>query len=110
MSKEVIEAIVSGYEDTPKALVTIVKRIGSAPRGVGTKMLVLADGRIIGTIGGGCVEAEIRQKALEVIDTKKPTTATVVLTADQAEEEGMVCGGKIERSKERRVGKEVIFK
>ncbi len=96
MSKEVIKAITSGHEDIPRALVTIVKRTGSAPRDVGTKMLVLADGRIIGTIGGGCVEAEIRQKALEVIDTGQATIYTVVLTANQAEDEGMVCGGKIE--------------
>lgn len=96
MNREVIKATVSGYEGIPKALVTIVKRTGSAPRDVGTKMLVLADGRIIGTIGGGCVEAEIRQKALEVIDTGQATIYTVVLTANQAEDEGMVCGGKIE--------------
>ncbi|KUO51040.1 MAG: hypothetical protein APF76_16215 [Desulfitibacter sp. BRH_c19] len=96
MTKDVINAIVNGYEDIPKALVTIVKRTGSAPRDVGTKMLVLADGRIVGTIGGGCVEAEIRQKALEVIDTGKATIHTIVLTANHAEEEGMVCGGKVE--------------
>ncbi len=96
MSIEVINAVVKGYEDIPKALVTIVKRTGSAPRDVGTKMLVLADGRIIGTIGGGCVEAEVRQKALEVIDTDKPIIHKISLTINEAENEGMVCGGKVE--------------
>jgi len=98
MSWEIVQAIAYDQEigPIPKALVTIIKRAGSAPRNVGSKMLVLADGRLIGTIGGGCVEAEVRQKALEVISTGEPATYSVELTADQAEEEGMVCGGKVE--------------
>ena len=44
----------------PKVLATIIARRGSAPRSIGTKMLVLGDGRIIGTIGGGCMESEVQ--------------------------------------------------
>ncbi len=82
------------YKDLPKALVTIVARKGSAPRGVGTKMLVLKDGTIVDTIGGGCVEAEARQKAIQCMNDGKPSLITVDMTGNDAEE-GMVCGGII---------------
>ncbi len=53
-----------GWTDTrAKVLCTIVARRGSAPRSVGTKMLVLEDGTVSGTIGGGCVEASVKEKA-----------------------------------------------
>lgn len=95
-SKEILDAIVDNPDNIAGAMVTIIKRAGSAPRDVGTRMFVFADGRIVGTIGGGCVEAEVRQKALEIIDSGKPIIYTVSLTADQIEDEGMVCGGKLE--------------
>ncbi len=82
------------YKDLPKALVTIVARKGSAPRGVGTKMLVLKDGTIIDTIGGGCVEAEARQKAIQCMNDGKPSLTNVDMTGNDADE-GMVCGGII---------------
>ncbi len=77
----------------PAALITIVERKGSAPREVGTKMLVYEDGRMIGTIGGGCVEADLRRNALYAIDTGEPLLHTADITGRDAAEEGMVCGG-----------------
>ena len=80
-------------------LATIVSRKGSAPRSVGTKMLILKDGRQIGTIGGGCAESEILQKSRQMLSDEKDGAFRLVqvdMTADQAEEEGMVCGGTIE--------------
>lgn len=59
-------------------------------------MLVLRDGRIFGTIGGGCGEAEVCREALSALDSLSPTTYIVNMTNDMAEEEGMVCGGKME--------------
>lgn len=59
-------------------------------------MLIGADGRIAGTIGGGCAEAEVKMKALQVIDRKVPVHYKVVMLADAAEEEGMVCGGTMD--------------
>ena len=56
-------------ERLPAILTTIVARRGSAPRSVGTKMLVLQDGTIIGTIGGGCMESAVVRRALEMIMT-----------------------------------------
>ncbi len=81
-----------------KALATIVSRKGSAPQGIGTKMLVLSDGNCIGTIGGGCMEAEVLRKALLMLreDSEKFRLCRVDLTGADVEEEGMVCGGMVD--------------
>lgn len=84
------------FAHIPKALVTIVSRKGSAPRDVGTKMLVFRDGTMRGTIGGGCVEAELRQNALTCIDNQESKLLKVDMTGLAAEDEGMVCGGILE--------------
>lgn len=83
-------------KEIPKALVTIVSRKGSAPREVGTKMVVFKDGTMIGTIGGGCVEASIRQTAFQSIESGKCYLVQVDMTGREAEDEGMVCGGIVE--------------
>lgn len=103
-------ACILGTEDSrenisvqKKVLATIISRKGSAPRGVGTKMLILEDGTAIDTIGGGCIESEIIQKALIMMRTDTPDfqICTVDMTAGQAEDEGMVCGGVVEVMLER---------
>ncbi len=97
--KEMMRAILNkDTEQELKILATIVDRKGSAPRGVGTKMLVLADGTCVGTIGGGCVESDILQKALSMIrdGATKPQICHVDMTGQDAEDEGMVCGGVID--------------
>ena len=81
-----------------KVMTTIITRKGSAPQGIGVKMLVLSDGNCIGTIGGGCMESAILQKALLLL-RRGGQTARICqadLTGDDAEDEGMVCGGKVE--------------
>ncbi|MCW3490016.1 XdhC family protein [Dethiobacter alkaliphilus] len=78
------------------ALVTIIRVQGSAPRKPGAKMLVCADGRTFGTIGGGCGEAEVRREALHALDALCPTKYVVNMTQELAAEEGMVCGGVME--------------
>lgn len=84
--------------DQEKVLATIVARRGSAPRSVGTKMIVLGDGRIIGTIGGGCMESEVQHQCLRLLREGKKRSRMVRadMTAVQAEDEGMVCGGTID--------------
>lgn len=84
------------YKNIAKAMVTIVSRRGSAPREVGTKMVVLKDGRMIGTIGGGCVEADLRQNALTCIENNESILVHTDMTGRDAEEDGMVCGGLID--------------
>jgi len=96
-SKEILDGILNEkYCSIPKALITIVSRKGSSPRDVGTKMIVLKDGTMIGTIGGGCVEANIRQTALSCMDNNKGKLVKVDMTGVEAEDDGMVCGGLIE--------------
>ena len=75
------------------AMATVIRRKGSVPREVGAKMLVGRDGKISGTVGGGCGEAEVWRNALNVIDTGRPTTVQVDLTEDIAMESQGVCGG-----------------
>jgi xanthine dehydrogenase accessory factor len=87
------EALTKG-EDV--ALVTIVSSNGSTPQRVGAKMLVYADGRTVGTIGGGCYENDALGKAREAIRTRKAVTAKYDLNDDFAQETGLVCGGQME--------------
>lgn len=74
-------------------MATLVRRKGSVPREVGAKMLVHRDGRISGTVGGGCGEAEVWRGALNVIDTGRPRIVQVSLTEEIALESQGVCGG-----------------
>jgi xanthine dehydrogenase accessory factor len=87
------EALTRGEE---AALVTIIAANGSTPQRVGAKMLVFADGRMVGTIGGGCYENDAFWKAREVLQTRKPVTLKYELDDDFAEENGLVCGGQME--------------
>ena len=87
------EALKRGEE---VALVTIVSANGSTPQRVGAKMLVHADGRVVGTIGGGCYENEALWKAREALKTRKACTVRYELTDDFAEESGLICGGQME--------------
>ena len=101
--KEILDMIigeksVENCGNSGKVLATIVSRKGSAPRKVGTKMLILPDGGCVGTIGGGCVEAEVIRRGREML-MENETEAIIQhidLTADAAAEEGMVCGGTLE--------------
>lgn len=98
-SKDILHAILKPEEKTGRnVLVTIVARKGSAPREVGTKMLVTPEGRCIGTIGGGCMESEVLQIAFQMLrsDSEKSQLFHVDMTGTDAEEEGMVCGGVID--------------
>ncbi len=96
-SHEVMDGLLNdSYKEIPKALITLVSRKGSAPRDVGTKMIVLKDGTIIGTIGGGCVEANIRQTAFTCMDNRTSKLVKVDMTGIEAEDDGMVCGGIVE--------------
>ena len=74
------------------AMATIVKRKGSVPREVGAKMLVHREGKISGTVGGGCGEAEVRIKALEVLETGRAEVVQVDLT-NPLDGDDKICGG-----------------
>jgi xanthine dehydrogenase accessory factor len=78
------------------AVATIVNVRGSIPSFRTAKMLVRDDGSILGTIGGGCVEAEVWQAAREVMEQEKPRTLTFDLNHDPKYDTGLVCGGTLE--------------
>ena len=93
LMKAVLEAL---EEENPRqVLATIISRKGSAPREVGTKMLIDRNGHIIGTIGGGCLEAEVIRNAQRMLMTghTEPRICEIDMTGTSAEDEGMVCGG-----------------
>jgi xanthine dehydrogenase accessory factor len=78
------------------AVATIVNVRGSIPSFKTAKMLVRDDGSIVGTIGGGCVEAEVWQAAREVMESEKPKTLKFDLNQDPRYDTGLVCGGTLE--------------
>ena len=78
------------------AIATIVNVRGSIPSFKTAKMLVRDDGSIFGTIGGGCVEADVWQAAREVMESEKPRTVTFNLNQDPKYDTGLVCGGTLD--------------
>jgi xanthine dehydrogenase accessory factor len=78
------------------AVATIINVRGSIPSFKSAKMLVRDDGSIAGTIGGGCVEAEVWQAAREVMTSEKPRTLTFDLNQDPKYDTGLVCGGTLD--------------
>jgi len=95
--RDVLEAALRAEASgEPAALVTVIATEGSTPQRAGAKMLVYADGRIVGTIGGGCLEAEMTWRAREAIESRKVQLASYDLTPDQAGEDGLVCGGRMQ--------------
>jgi len=97
MNQEVFAAVSDALErGESAALVTIVSTMGSTPQRVGAKMLVFADGRIVGTIGGGCYENDAFWKAREAIKTRRPELIHYELSDDFAQETGLICGGTMD--------------
>jgi len=80
----------------PLAFAVLVETKGSTPQKCGAKAIFLPDGRILGTLGGGCLEAETRQKALRAIETGEPFTFRAVLDDDFGWDDGLICGGAVQ--------------
>jgi xanthine dehydrogenase accessory factor len=78
------------------AIATIVDVRGSIPSYESAKILVREDGSMIGTIGGGCVEAEVWNAAREVIESEKPKHLNFNLGQDAAYDNGLICGGQLD--------------
>ncbi|MCG1025179.1 XdhC/CoxI family protein [Dehalobacter sp.] len=93
--RDVIEEL-SRDKNDKKALVTVISAKGSVPRKAGAKMLVWPDGRILGSIGGGCSEGAVIQTALDIILNGGYKIQKIDLTGLLAEDEGMVCGGMMQ--------------
>src|SRR6476620_12683612 len=97
MNREVFAAVAAALDrGEPAALVTIVSTTGSTPQRGGAKMLVFADGRIVGTIGGGCYENDAIGRAREAIASGKPALVSFDLNDDFVQESGLICGGQMD--------------
>lgn len=79
----------------PAALATIVSTLGSTPGKDPMKMLVRADGTIVGSVGGGCLEAEVWDAAKQVMETGRSTQMSFTLTEEHYPDSGLVCGGTV---------------
>ena len=96
---EILEALCRA--DRPAVLATVIRKAGSGPREPGAKMLVYGDGRFIGTVGGGMVEARTIRTAGEMLHRKDPDRAparviSVALNAGTMEDGKGICGGRID--------------
>ncbi len=90
--EQLLHALADGE---PFALGVISGIKGSSPQKQGAKALFFADGRIVGTLGGGCLEAEIQDRARRALRTGKPATFDLVLDHDFGWDDGLICGGKV---------------
>ncbi|MFN7949646.1 MAG: XdhC family protein [Blastocatellia bacterium] len=81
------------------AVATIIATSGSTPQRTGAKLLVFDDGRLLGTVGGGCVEADVWAEAREALAARQPRLCQFTLRDAPdvpPDEEGMICGGEME--------------
>ena len=76
-------------------LATIINRSGSAPRSAGSRMAVRSDGSILGTVGGGILEARVQELAAEVFENRRTLVRKFTLTPEDASRMGMICGGQV---------------
>ncbi len=96
-SSEVYRLIGEAHERGERVVVaTVAHTRGSTPQRRGAKMLFFENGAMAGTVGGGCIEAEVWAEAREALRTGESRLHKFSLTAEAASEEGMVCGGVME--------------
>ena len=79
-----------------RAVITVTETKGSVPRNAGAKMILWPDGRMLGSIGGGCSEAQVIREARQLMDTGGHRIMMIDLTGELGEEEGMACGGTMQ--------------
>lgn len=89
---QLIEALEAGR---PVAYCRLVETRGSTPQKAGALMLVFADGSQAGTLGGGCVEAEVKRQALAVLAGGQAEVASFQLDSDYGWDDGLICGGRM---------------
>jgi len=92
---EALDQIQKGIIAEQACIVTIIEKAGSSPRGVGSKMLVTETGKVFGTIGGGAIEYAAQKKAAQIAVSKEAAIKSYDLSAKDASELGMICGGQV---------------
>jgi xanthine dehydrogenase accessory factor len=88
-----LPAILAAGEPFALGIISAIK--GSSPQKKGAKALFFADGKIVGTMGGGCLEAEIQDRARRALRTGTPASFELVLDHDFGWDDGLICGGKV---------------
>jgi xanthine/CO dehydrogenase XdhC/CoxF family maturation factor len=88
--QQIVESLAAGR---PVACCRLVETRGSTPQKPGAMMLVFADGSQLGTLGGGCVEAEVKRQALAALRDSTATIASFTLDDDYGWDDGLICGG-----------------
>jgi xanthine dehydrogenase accessory factor len=97
MNQDVYRALVQAARNSePVTLGIISDAKGSSPQKVGAKALFYADGRIAGTLGGGCLEAEVQHRAVRALQSGQPSSFELLLDHDFGWDDGLICGGKVE--------------
>src|SRR3954469_24452595 len=96
MQNIVFQALAEAARNSEPVTLGIISGVkGSSPQKVGAKALFYADGRIKGTLGGGCLEAEIQQRAIQALRTGEPAVFDLLLDHDFGWDDGLICGGKV---------------
>ena len=96
MKNIVFEALADAARSNEAAALGIITGVkGSSPQKLGAKALFYRDGRIKGTLGGGCLEAEIQQRAIQSLRSGEPETFDLLLDHDFGWDDGLICGGKV---------------
>ena len=78
------------------AAATVIRTWGSSPWPAGSRFLVSSDGETYGSVSGGCVEEDLRLRALRVLETETPEMVSYGVSNEDAFEVGLACGGTIE--------------
>ncbi|MEZ6046999.1 MAG: XdhC family protein [Planctomycetaceae bacterium] len=93
---ECLNALIEAHQrKTPVVWTSLVETRGSTPQKAGATMLVFGEGSQVGTLGGGCVEAEVKRKALENLQSGKREIVTFQLDNDYGWDDGLICGGRM---------------
>ncbi len=96
MKNLVFQALADAARNGERVVLGLISGVkGSSPQKVGAKALFYADGRIQGTLGGGCLEAEIQQRAIQSLHTGQASTFDLLLDHDFGWDDGLICGGKV---------------
>src|SRR5262249_4396584 len=97
MKNPVFQALAEAARVGEPVVLGIISGVkGSSPQKVGAKAVFYSDGRINGTLGGGCLEAEIQQRAIQSLRDGRPATFDLLLDHDFGWDDGLICGGKVQ--------------
>lgn len=94
--QDILQALLQAVENGQSvAYTSLVETKGSTPQKAGAAMLVFPDGSQAGTLGGGCVEAEVKRRALRLLDAGSAELLTFQLDSDYGWDDGLICGGRM---------------